>query len=128
MKPETEKAILARSNEEKQEIIALLAKHMEPDLFVGALIRDDSIDELSEDGAKIWVELDEFADRQDEVILSDYDASRLHEAICEGRRNDAIHILRDVTGEFYRDVEAQNNLFPDRVPSGKDFATRLAEF
>ena len=127
MKPETEKAILARSNEEKQEIIALLAKHMEPDLFVGALIKDDSIDELSDAGAKIWAEIDALVDEPD-AILSDDDATRLHDAICEGRRNDAIYILRDITGEFYRDVEAQNNLFPDRVPSGKDFAAKLAEF
>ena len=55
-------------------------------------------------------------------------ATRLHDAICEGRRNDAIHILRDITGEFYRDVEAQNNLFPDRVPSGAAFAAALVDF
>ncbi len=127
MKPETEKAILARSTEEKQEIIALLAKHMDSDLFVGALLNDDSTEELSEHGADIWAVLDELVDKPD-AILSDDDASRLHDAICEGRRNDAIHILRDITGEFYRDVEAQNNLFPDRVPSGKDFAAKLAEF
>lgn len=126
MKPETEKAILARSTEEKQAIIALLANNMEPDLFVGAFLDDDG-EELTKAGEKIWTALGELVDEPD-AILSDDDATRLHDAICEGRRNDAIHILRDITGEFYRDVEAQNNLFPDRVPSGAAFAASLRGF
>lgn len=44
-------------------------------------------------------------------------ANRLHDAICEGRRQDAIDILNDVTGENYRSVAEQRNLFPDRVPA-----------
>lgn len=44
-------------------------------------------------------------------------ASRLHDAICEGRRQDAIDILNDITNGQHRSVREQRNLFPDRVPA-----------
>ena len=129
MKDETRKAILARSTEEKQEIIALLAEDMQSDLFAGALCKPDSADELTDFGSAILDALREIAD--DELpTIDEREAERLHEAICEGRRNDAIYILRDITGVFYRDAEAQENLFPSRVPAtdAKSFASRMANF
>lgn len=51
--------------------------------------------------------------------INEYDQwkIRLHEAICEGRRQDAIDILNE-DGEMYlRSVREQHNLFPDRVPA-----------
>lgn len=42
-------------------------------------------------------------------------SDRLHEAICENRRDDAIEILNQLTGERFRPVREQHNLFPERV-------------
>lgn len=44
-------------------------------------------------------------------------AVRLHEAICEGRRQDAIDALNDIAGDNYRSVAEQHSLFPGRVPA-----------
>ncbi len=44
-------------------------------------------------------------------------ADALHDAICEGRRQDAIDIINAVTGGAYRSVAEQRNLFGDRVPA-----------
>lgn len=41
---------------------------------------------------------------------------RLHEAICEGRRDDAIDILNEMTEWQLRSVAEQHHLVPDRVP------------
>lgn len=52
----------------------------------------------------------------DGVETGDVDA--LHEAICEGRKQDAIDILNRIFPEAnLRTVAAQSNLFPDRVIS-----------
>lgn len=45
------------------------------------------------------------------------DAERLHIAICEGRRDDAIDILNEITGDRHRSIREQRNLFPDRIPA-----------
>lgn len=42
--------------------------------------------------------------------------TRLHEAICENRRDDAIDILNEMSEWRLRSVAEQRNLFPDRVP------------
>lgn len=49
---------------------------------------------------------------QDDFFASSH---RLHEAICEGRRQDAIDILNEISDERFRSVREQHNLFPDRV-------------
>lgn len=51
------------------------------------------------------------------LIIAERDAADLHDAICEGRRQDAIDILNEVTGDNYRSVREQANLFPGRVAS-----------
>lgn len=44
-------------------------------------------------------------------------AERMHEAICEGRRDEAIDLLRECFTEYrLRPVSEQRNLFPDRIP------------
>jgi hypothetical protein len=43
--------------------------------------------------------------------------TRLHDAICEGRRQEAVDILKEVTGQDFRSVAQQHNLFPGRVPA-----------
>lgn len=76
------------------------------------------------------VEADHAADKDDYAILEhelmdanalskeiSAIASRIHEAICEGRRQDAIDILNEITGDHFRSVAEQHNLFPDRIPA-----------
>lgn len=53
---------------------------------------------------------------QDDVTPADVD--RLHEAICEGRKQDAIDILNEMHPDAnLRSAAAQANLFPNRVIS-----------
>lgn len=47
----------------------------------------------------------------------DGEADRLHEMICEGRRDDAIALLSEITGLRFRSVREWRNLFPERVPA-----------
>lgn len=111
MKPEAEKGLRDAPNELRQEIIRLLAELMPAGLFVGALTDDDG--DLTLDGQDIANHLtDEF---QDEPI-NHRDADALHDAICEGRRQDAIDMLSSISGSYFRSVAQQRNLFPDRVP------------
>lgn len=49
------------------------------------------------------------------IKLDAADHARLHEAICEGRRQDAIDILNEISDDQFRSVREQHNLFPDRV-------------
>lgn len=41
--------------------------------------------------------------------------TRLHEAICEGRRQDAIDILNEMSEWRLRSVSEMHNLFPERI-------------
>ena len=43
------------------------------------------------------------------------DVNQIYDAICEGRRDDAIEILTGITGERFRSIRAQHNLFPDWI-------------
>lgn len=45
------------------------------------------------------------------------DVNQIYDAICENRRDDAIEILSEITGERLRSIREQHNLFPDRVPA-----------
>ena len=54
---------------------------------------------------------------EDDAISFGLNEARMHDAICEGRRQDAIDILNEVTGGQYRSVREQANLFPGRVAS-----------
>lgn len=39
----------------------------------------------------------------------------LHEAICEGRKDDAIYLLRQMFNQHFNDAETYARLFPGRV-------------
>lgn len=87
---------------------------------------DDFLDDVSEDviDANLAADKDEFdaIERENGELarkIADIsgEANRLHEAICEGRRDDAIDILNEITGDNLRNVATQRNLFPDRVPA-----------
>lgn len=119
MKPETKRAMLAQPIEIQREIIALLAGAMEPMEFVAALQEEDG--SYSDDGMKIFELMqpdDESRDAIEEEIQNEYTdhADRLHEAICEGRKQDAIDILNAILpAANLRSVSTQNSLFPHRV-------------
>lgn len=51
--------------------------------------------------------------------LDEWEASApyLYSAICENRRDDAIAILSELTGERFRSIREQRNLFPERIPA-----------
>lgn len=87
---------------------------------------DDFLDDVSEEviDANLAADKDDFdAIERENIDLAakikdiSADAERLHEAICEGRRDDAIDILNEITGDNFRNVATQRNLFPDRVPA-----------
>lgn len=112
MKPETEKGLREASTELRQEIIRKLAELMTADDFIGALFDDG---DLTNEGSAILSALTDDSDAdEDEPQVSYDDATRLHEAICEGRKQDAVDILNEITGENFRSFREQKNLFPDR--------------
>ncbi len=118
MKPETKKAMLAQPVEIQQEIISMLADAITTQQFVEAL--EDADGDWTESGAAIaeYISDDvEGSDVRDE-ITSEFitEADRLHEAICEGRKQDAIDILNAILPEAgLRPAHVQNDLFPNRV-------------
>jgi hypothetical protein len=90
-------------------------------LFIDAAIdADDVIDygehESEVDGLNESVKALE-SDLNAKELAIEIDAERLHEAICEGRRQDAIDILSDMTNAHFRSVAQQKNLFGDRIPA-----------
>jgi len=113
MKDETKKGLENAPLELRQEIIAFLADLMTPSQFAGSFVSAGEMSDVGEAIAECIM-----PDDDDEYsTLSDANAERLHEAICEGRRDDAIDILNEVTGDNFRNVATQRNLFPDRVPA-----------
>ena len=123
MKPETEEALRARTKEQMQEIVRLMADELDAEDFVAALCDDG---DLTGDGDEIFEYLATEFGLSSEQILTEDMADRLHEAICEGRRQDAVDLLNEITGRHHRTVEAQENLFPHRAPG--DIVSRLNDF
>ena len=118
MKPETKRAMLAQPVEIQQEIIALLAETMTTQDFVEALENTDG--DWTTDGELIADFISDAAERGDirDEIMSEFitEADRMHEAICEGRKQDAIDILNAILPEAgLRPAHVQNDLFPNRV-------------
>lgn len=118
MKPETKRAMLAQPVEVQQEIIALLAEALSDEQFVDALY--DSEGDVTKDGDKIIAfilqsqDADDIRDEIEAEFLAE--ADRLHEAICEGRKQDAIDILNKILpAANLRPAHVQNDLFPNRV-------------
>lgn len=77
-----------------------------------------AFDEITEDYTHnddirfIEVERDEALERDEyNLILS----HPLHEAICEGRKDDAIHLLREMFDQHFNDADTYARLFPGRV-------------
>ena len=113
MKPETEKGLRAASRETQIEIVKLLSEILTADSFVQGLTRGDDHETLTADGEAIFEGLSEqFGD--DDPTLDESQLVRLHEAICENRKEDAIDVLREVSGEYLRTVPEQKHLFPGR--------------
>ena len=119
MKPETRAAMLKQPLAIKQEIIALLADDLDASDFCDALMDKDG---LTDDGEEIRDELADDDEREawlDEVKgdLADQ-FTPIHEAICEGRKQDAIDMpvaIIPTSVNYWRSVAEQNRLFPDRV-------------
>ena len=122
MKPATRSALIGLSVAAKQEIVALLSQHLEPGEFVESLA--DGKGSLTEHGAAIQSEIadDDPAEVRD-AWLAEVKAdladqfTPIHEAICEGRKQDALDLLVAIipTGVVWRSVDSQNHLFPHRV-------------
>ena len=100
------------------------------DAMLGVLIKQDRdgliekikesalFDDLLEDYAPV----DELQDAEEELTKHEnhnifmLTLSRpLHEAICEGRKDDAIHLLREMFNQHFNDAETYARLFPGRV-------------
>lgn len=117
MKPETAAALRKLDSRQACELVAFMAELMPPEEFCNALnvpAKDESSDTLSEHGSPIY---DELIERFSEDIPREMlRLDELHEAICEGRAQDALDILIDATGENLRPARQQNYLFPHRAP------------
>ena len=116
MKKETADHIQEMDVEKQKELVAFLAKVMDAESFCEAL--ETVSDTLTPDGLAVFEEmLSRWPNDADEEKASlDMDADRLHEAICEGRKQDAIDILNDIIPSAnLRPVSTQNSLFPNRV-------------
>lgn len=112
-------------------IIAAFASEMTANAFVDALLRADSDDkdlknsDCDDRGLAILDVFVEVARRLNrlpddyesgEMRRFDEETDRLYDAIVEGRRDDAIDILKGTTGTYLRSVAEQRNLFPERIP------------
>lgn len=119
MKPETRTAITNLDVEKQQELVALLAELMTDEEFIAALHKENG--DPTTDGNAIISALVDMDDVRDD-IMGEFleDADRIHEAICEGRKQDAIDLLNQMIPEAnLRPAAVQNSLFPDRVLGGQ---------
>lgn len=99
--------------------VAILAEELDAEDFVEGL--EDGND-LSRRGEKIYEQMSLHFEPNADL------GGLIHEAICEGRSQDAIDLLGEMTGEQFRTVEAQTNLFPHRAPKKPDAKTVLADW
>lgn len=72
----------------------------------------DEVANLQSENDKLTARI---AELEAEFVSFGENADAMHDAICEGRRQDAIDALNYVTGGNYRSVAEQHNLFPSRV-------------
>lgn len=115
LKQETRDAIRKLSADDKQALVAFMGDIMSAVDFAHAF--RDADGDWTGDGENIADAFEAEIPEAEDAPDFDAEADRLHDAICEGRRQDAIDILNAVTGGQYRSVREQRNLFPDRVPA-----------
>lgn len=117
MKPETAAALRNLDRRQRVELVAFMADLMSAEEFVEALEHKpgDARDTvLTKDGELITNHLlESYFDHLVDVETPEVD--QLHEAICEGRQQDAVDLLTAITGFDFRSVSTQNRLFPHRV-------------
>lgn len=119
MKPQTEKALRGLDRRQRIELVAFMADICTTDEFIDALHKDQNrANVLSSDGEAVYSELlttygDHLIDRDE----AEGDFDRMHEAICEGRAQDALDLLASITGLDFRPAAVQNRLFPARAPT-----------
>lgn len=118
MKPETATALRKLDRRQRIELVTFMLELMDADEFVAAMAHETKKDELSDDGDAVFQELlNEYGDHLVDTNVIERDIDLAHEAICEGRRQDAIDILADALGFEFRPAYAQDRLFPHRAPS-----------
>lgn len=142
MRPETGKGLRAASSETRREILLLLCElmgaeeivstfgkcadedflpnvvsHMSAEMTVEAFVSglSETDEDLDDNGQAILDYMIENFAPDPPPELTEQDAARLHDAICEDRRQDAIDIMNEITGYGFRSVREQANLFPSRV-------------
>lgn len=104
-------------------VVDALSKEMEPDDFMAGLMADSEPgedDRLTDKGTAIFTSLIEnFGPDEPEPAIDagEYEFTRLHEAICDGRRDDALTLLDDITDGRYglMPFNAYASIFPERV-------------
>lgn len=118
IKQETRVALREKPLEYHQAMLRFLYSIMSADDFAGAFWNDVE-QEWTGDAEAIADAFEaDLPEPEDELDAIDpAEADRLHAAICEGRRDDAIEILNDIAGERFMSIREQHNLFPDRVPA-----------
>lgn len=118
IKYETRVALREKPLEYHQAMLRFLYSIMDADDFSGAFWNDVEQEWTAEAEAIAEAfEADLPEPEDDDDPIDPKDADRLHDAICEGRRDDAIQILNDITGDRFMSIREQHNLFPDRVPA-----------
>lgn len=114
LKDTTKEAIRALDFETQQELVRFIAEVMQPRGFARSFYDKDDLD-WTQMGMDIADEFGAEIERPPEPTIDEETAARLHEAICDGRRQDAIDILTEEAGVQFRSVREQANLFPERV-------------
>lgn len=109
LKPETQAAIQKMPLENRQNLLRFILTTMDAAKFAAAFCDADG--DLTETGDQV---AEAFGNKLPDEFEEE-NCDRLHEAICEGRRQDAVDLLNEITGMSRRSVAAQMNLFPDRI-------------
>jgi hypothetical protein len=80
-------------------------------------IDDDLAGEMTDSCIGAITDLEDIEAVLDEMSIdAEPDLDAIHEAICEGRKQDALDLLSDMFPKAnFRRVADQNRLFPDRV-------------
>lgn len=117
IKEETKTAIREKPLDYRQALLRFIYSTMTATEFADAFW-DTAEDEWSDSAQEIADAFEADLPEPDPWEMDGDDASRMHDAICEGRRDDAIAILQELFPyERLRSVAEQRNLFPDRVPA-----------